>query len=98
MHSLHTRPVRYDVPLGPDLFAVTVAIDERDEVVLWGMLLGEEGLASVHGDRATPGRVVLLTPRARAADLLAWLTDVAPELPSLRIGPPLVAGPDLAEA
>jgi len=70
-------------PLGPGLVSVSLRIDPEDEVVLWGFLLGDDGLASAHGDR--DGVVVLLTTESRAAELHAWLEAIAPELPSLRV-------------
>jgi hypothetical protein len=84
---LHTPAVSASVPLGLGLVAVTLRIAPEEEGILWGFLLGEEGLASAHGERAEPGRVVLLTTASQARHLEAWLSEVSPELPSLRREP-----------
>jgi hypothetical protein len=74
----HTLP-----PTGPGLVSISLRIDPEDEVVLWGFLLGDDGLASAHGDH--DGTVMLLTTESRASELHAWLEDIGPELPSLRV-------------
>lgn len=75
-------------PIGPGLVAFALSIAPEDEVVLWGFLLGDDGLASAHGEtRAVgtePRQVVLLTTESRATELDSWIDAVAPELPSLR--------------
>lgn len=70
-------------PLGPGLVRISLRIARQDEVVMWGFLLGDDGLASAHGGE--DGVVVLLTTQSRAAELHAWLEAIAPELPSLRV-------------
>lgn len=93
MHLLHTSTTPLSLvhpPIGPGLVAFELDIDPEDEVVLWGFLLGDDGLASAHGDTPAgtePRRVVLLTTESRARELDAWIDEVAPELPSLRRAP-----------
>ena len=84
---LHTPGMSVSVPLGHGLVAVALRIAPDEEGILWGFLLGEDGLASAHGERAEPGRVVLLTTASQAGQLEAWLAEVSAELPSLRREP-----------
>jgi hypothetical protein len=84
MHALHTRAVSPPIPRGPGLWSITLQVAAEDEVVLWGLLLGEDGLCSAHGERDRPGRVVLVTPESQRARLEAWVDEISGELPSLR--------------
>lgn len=97
MHALHTAAVSPPIPSGPGLCTVTLRVAAEDEVVLWGFLLGEDGLASAHGDRHTPGRVVLVTTESQRARLEAWVTAIAAELPSLWLERPLARPGDLGD-
>ncbi|MCB9593314.1 MAG: hypothetical protein H6719_11340 [Sandaracinaceae bacterium] len=70
-----------DVPLGEGLVARRLRLAKADVYVLGGILCGEDHLASIHGEAAAAdadGRVTVsvVTTRARAAELDAWLEDL----------------------
>lgn len=69
-------------PLGAGLVSRRVRLAKPDVYVLGGILCGEDHLASIHGEPSTPdasGRVVVtvLTTSSRAAELDAWLDELA---------------------
>jgi hypothetical protein len=88
---LHTRAVPPPIPTGPGLFGLALRIAPGDEVLLWGFLLGEEGLASAHGRLDDPGRVVLVTTDCQRGRLRDWLAEIALELPSIELEPGALA-------
>ncbi len=75
-----------DVPVGPGLVSVRLAMADADVVVLGGILLGYDGLASIHGDGGE--EIVLVTTEARSAELCGLLADLADELVIQRVDAP----------
>lgn len=78
------------VPLGPGLVARRVRLARADVQVLGGVLAGDDHLASIHGEPSDEegGRVTvsILTTSARAAELDAWLDELAAPLGLERLG------------
>jgi hypothetical protein len=71
------------VPSGEGLVVRRVRLAEQDVVLLGAILHGEDHLASIHGEPVREGaRVIVsvMTTRARAGELDAWLGDLAREL------------------
>ncbi|MBX3274501.1 MAG: hypothetical protein KF729_29820 [Sandaracinaceae bacterium] len=67
-------------PIGEGLALRRVRLAREDVYVLGGILAGEDHLASIHGEGAcADGRVVvaIVTASARAAELDAWLDELA---------------------
>ncbi|MBN8609862.1 MAG: hypothetical protein J0L92_04730 [Deltaproteobacteria bacterium] len=60
-----------------------LAMNDADVVVLGGILLGYDGLASIHGEGGDS--IVLVTTEARSSELDALLADLASELPMRRV-------------
>ena len=70
------------VPLGEGLVVRRLRVaDDRLVVHLRAVLAGYDGLASAHGDRGSPGIVVLVTTREQEAELDAWIAEIAREIP-----------------
>jgi hypothetical protein len=67
------------IPSGEGLALRRLRIADEDVVRLGGILLGEDGLASLHGDGE--GVIVIVTTTDRAAELDDWLTDIGREIP-----------------
>lgn len=72
-----------EAPLGPGVVSVRLVMADADVVVLGGILLGYDGLASIHGEGGDS--IVLVTTEARSAELDALLADLATELPMRRV-------------
>ena len=74
--------MRDPVPLGAGLIARRLRLDRRSVYVLGGILAGEDHLASIHGEAGDGARVTvaLVTTEARAAELDAWIDELAEEL------------------
>lgn len=72
-----------EAPVGPGVVAVRLAMNDADVVVLGGILLGYDGLASIHGEGGDS--IVLVTTEARSSELDALLADLASELPMRRV-------------
>ena len=77
-------PKRPPAPVGEGVIAVRLVMNDADVVVLGGILLGYDGLASIHGGEDGDD-LVLITTEARRAELDALLEDLAIELPLRRV-------------
>ncbi|MGF1468675.1 MAG: DUF4911 domain-containing protein [Sandaracinaceae bacterium] len=76
-------PAAAEPPLGPGLAAIEVRVPRAEVALLRYLLEAEEGLAVLYGDGA--GRVWLVTPEARLAELRRWVDDVLPSVRGRRI-------------
>lgn len=65
------------------MVSVRLVMADADVVVLGGILLGYDGLASIHGEGGDS--IVLVTTEARSAELEELLTDLASELAMQRV-------------
>lgn len=79
------RDAAGNIRLDPAQIGRRVRVPRRDVVRLGALLLGDEGLASLHGDH--DGVTVLVAPRDREAELDAFLAEMREELELELLGP-----------
>ncbi len=71
----HGKP---PIPLGEGVSALRLTMAREDVVVLGGILVGYDGLASLHGE--DDGEVVVLTTDAMLPTLRALLAELRAEI------------------
>lgn len=74
-----------NVELGEGLQLITIRVRKEDEVLVRGILIGYDGIASAHGDES--GVLALVATESTLGELEAFLESLPPGLILERISP-----------